>query len=147
MAVLFVISAVAVAVFEIDAEVFHRLAAQLLHDACIDDIAEARIETDGIAQRGGVGSEVVEGAEGERAEFLRRVALEEMRAAVDGVHRLPRARLTGEAGHEFFERRIELRRGGFQIVVGKGSFHHRVRITAATPQPASTSTDSTIQLY
>ena len=40
-------------------------------------------------------------AQRERAELLRRVGLEELRAAVDGVHRLARAGVAGKALREW----------------------------------------------
>src|SRR5205814_1973750 len=119
VSILFGISTVAVAVFEIDPEVLHRFAAQLLDDPLVDDVAVFRVDADGIAERGRIRREFIERMESERAEFLRRVALEQMRAPVDGMHRLPRARLAGKTGHEFLERRIERRRGGAEVVVGK----------------------------
>ena len=51
-----------------------------------------------------------------------------------------------QSGYTFLERRVELRRRGFEVVIGKSSFH-RVRITFATPHPTSTRRESTSQLY
>ena len=90
-----------------------------LDDAGVDDVAETRIEADGVAEGGGVGAVLVERAQRQRAELLRRVALEQMRAAVDGVHRLARSRFAGKAGHESCEGGIEFRCGGAEVVVGK----------------------------
>ena len=100
MAVLFGVRTIAVAVLEIDAEVFDRLAPQLLDDrartcranAAVDAVARSSSAGASVAR---VGRVLVERRQRQRAELRRRVRAEQMRAAVDGVHRLPVAGLAG----------------------------------------------------
>ena len=75
VAVLLVVRAVAVAVLEVDAEVLDRLALQLLDDARVDRSARAAIEAERRGERRRVRRVLVERAQRERAELLRRVGL------------------------------------------------------------------------
>ena len=89
VAVLLVIGPVAVAVLEVDAEVLDRLARQLVDDARVDAVGERRDRGRSPRRaRRGVGRVLVERPQRHRAELPRRVGLEQVRAAVDRVHRL-----------------------------------------------------------
>ena len=95
--VLLGVGAVAEAVLEVDPEILDRLARQLVDDARVDARARAsasRPERRGERRR--VGRVLLQRAQRDRAELLRRVGLEQMRAAVDDVHRLPRGGVAGE---------------------------------------------------
>ena len=102
VAVLLRVGTDAVAVLEIDAEVFHRLALQLLLDPAVDDLGDAGIDSDRLREGGGVRRVLRERLEGEVSELSGRVALEQVRAAVDRVHGLAGPGLAGGVAREIF---------------------------------------------
>jgi len=91
VAVLFVVGAVAVAVLEVDAEVLDRLAAQLLAHALEHLRRELAPNAQRFGKRRGVGRVGLERLHRDLAELVRRLCSEQVRSAVDGVHRLARA--------------------------------------------------------
>src|SRR5207244_10078699 len=95
VAVLLVVGTVAVSVLEVDAEVFHRFAAKLLDDARVNRLRLRAIDADGGRERRAVRRVLLKRAQRELAQLLRRVGLEQLRAAVDRVHRLARGRVAG----------------------------------------------------
>ena len=122
--IFFVIRAVPEAVLEIDPIVLDRFARQLVDDAEVDAIGERGVEADGGGEGPRVGRMILQRLQRERAELLRRVGLEQMRAAVDDVHRLAARRIAGELARDGGVRlvdRIEDRR---QRVVGDRRVRH-----------------------
>src|SRR5207244_3755455 len=97
VAVFLIVRSIAVAVLEIDAEVFDRLTLQFRNDASINGIREIVRNAQDAAELEWIGREFVERAQSQRAELHRRVALEQVRAAVNGVHRLSRGGVSGKA--------------------------------------------------
>src|SRR5439155_23347901 len=88
VAILLGVAADPVAVLEIDAEVLHGFAFQLLLDPRVDDLGDAGIDPDRLREGGGGRRVLRQGLEREVSELLRGVALEQVRATVDGVHGL-----------------------------------------------------------
>ena len=111
--ILFLVGPVAEAILEIDAEVLDRLARELVDDAQVDAIGQAGDPGPSApASAAGVGRVLLQRAQRQRAELLRGVGLEQVRAAVDGVHRLPRGRIAGKLlgdAHVRLVERIEKR--------------------------------------
>ena len=105
--VLLGVGTVAVAVLEIDAEVFHRLAAELLSDAVVHRHGQLRGEPDRGGEGFGVRGVLVEAAQRQVAELAGRVGAEQVGAAVDGVHGLPGGGVAGVALRVRGERRPE----------------------------------------
>ncbi len=89
VAVLFGVRAVAVAVLEVQPEVLDRLASQLLDHARMDARGRRRREAERGGERGRIGRVLVQGPQRRGAEARRGVRLEEVRAAVHHVNRLP----------------------------------------------------------
>ena len=96
VAVLLMIGAAAEAVLEVDAEILDRLARELVAHAGVDAIGRGGLGADHRGQGGGVRGVLVERPECHRPELLRRVSLEEVRAAVDRVDRLALGRVAGK---------------------------------------------------
>ena len=89
VAIFLCVGSVAVAVLEIDAEVFDRLASKLLYDTCPNRTRKLRrLEAQGPCKRRGVWRILVEHTARSDAELSCRVRAEQMRAAVNGVDRL-----------------------------------------------------------
>ena len=86
--VLLGVGAVAVPVLEINAEVLHRLAAQLFSNPVVHRGRQLRRETDGGSEGLRVRCILVEGAQREVAELARRVGAEQVGATVYRVHGL-----------------------------------------------------------
>jgi hypothetical protein len=95
IAVLLGIGAVAVAVLEVDAVVFHRLALQLGEHAGVDAIGQGLGHAEGVRERVGVGRVLAHGPQGQGPELAGRVGLEELRAAVHRVDGLTGGRVAG----------------------------------------------------
>src|SRR5207244_9741897 len=131
VAVFFVVGTVAVSVFEVDAEVFHRLAAELLDHAPVDRLRLRAIDADGGGEGRAVRRVLLQCAQCELPELLRRVGLEQLRAAVHGVHRLAGGRIAGKAFDEARERRVERRGGAADVVVAERGFHVAVEVYPA----------------
>src|SRR5262245_24547789 len=93
MSVLFRVGSIAVAVLEIEPEVLDRLTPELLDDAGADRVAV--VEAQRARQRLAVRRMLVQRLQRQLAKPRRGVAFEEVGTAVDGVHRLPIATLTG----------------------------------------------------
>src|SRR5262249_17722726 len=123
-AVLFVLGPVAEAVLEIDPEVFHRLARQLVDHARVDAVGDGLVEADGGGQRLRIRRVLLQRAQRAGAELARGVGLEQVGAAVDDVHRLaPRRvarKLAGRADVGFVERVDE---GGERVLRDAGAAH------------------------
>ena len=97
VAILLGIHTVAIAVLEIDAEVFDRFAAEFFNDPRTDRCrVNVRGETERRRKRFGVRGVLVEHGQCDRTELRRRISLEQVRSAVDGVHRLPIGTLAGK---------------------------------------------------
>src|SRR5262245_50668474 len=105
--VFFLIGSVAVAVFEVDAKVFDRLARQFFGNALPDFLGMNIADADRARERERIRAVLFENAHRLLAELSRSVELEELRTAVDGVHGLPLAGASGEALHEWDERAFE----------------------------------------
>ena len=88
--VLLAIGSIAEAVLEVDPQILDRLARQLFDDARVDPRRRGGIEAECRPERRRIGSVFLERAQRDAAQLLRRVGLEQMRAAVDDVHRLSR---------------------------------------------------------
>ena len=134
VAVLFVVGAIAVAVFEVDAEVFDGFARELLADALVDLGGEVAANADRFGERRGIGRVAVERLQRELAELLRRLGREQMRAAVDGVHRLARAGVAGVALREPRLRAVDaIERFGELLLGERGTCGHG-RVVSQLPR-------------
>src|SRR5262249_43814342 len=96
-------------------------------------------------ERARIGRVLLERAQREHAELLRRVRFEELRTAVNRVHRLASGGVAGKTFGKSGQRRIERRGGAADVVVGE--CRHRLRMIAAAIQPAMTSPPRMAQLY
>jgi hypothetical protein len=110
VAVFLFVRAVAVAVFEIDPVVLDRFAPQLFNHACVHQIGQALGQADGLREDGGVRSVFLKRAQRCGAQLGRGMHLEEMRAAVDDVHRLATPRLAGITPSKCLVGSLETRR-------------------------------------
>ena len=124
MAILLVVTADSVAVLEIDAEVFHRLALQLLLDPAVDDLGDAGIDSDRFREGGGVRRVLRERLEGEVSELSGRVALEQVRAAVDRVHGLAGPGLARVVAREIFLLCFQAGAEVAESLIGEGGLRH-----------------------
>src|SRR5207237_2294849 len=100
------------------------LALQLFLHPSVDDMGDRRVDADRLAECRRVGRVLREGLQSEVAELPRRVAFEQMRAPVDGVHRLARPGLAGVMAGEFVVLRLQARTEVPQGPVGKGGLSH-----------------------
>src|SRR6478672_11021314 len=98
MPVLLVIGAIAVAILEIEAEIFDGLAPQFLDNARVDFFAD--VNADGATQGFRVRRILFQGTQGDRPEFPSRVRAEQMRAAVNGMDGLTTIRFARVMAHE-----------------------------------------------
>ena len=138
VAVFFGVRPVAVAVLEVDPEVLDRLARSLSTTrARIVSPASRGAQAERAARTIGVGRMLVERRQRERAELRRRVAPEQMRAAVDGVHRLPVAALAGIVARDRAIRARSVETDRREIALGEGRrrrLRRRVRRHVLTAQ-------------
>jgi len=81
----------------------------------------------------------VQGLQRNRAELLRGVRFEEMRASIDDVHRLTMRRIAGEAIGDARVRLVEREQQRVHRVVGNRRVIHRVR-TIRQPKPSERTT-------
>ncbi len=90
------IGAIAVTVFEIEPEIFDRFAPQFFDDAGVNLLRQllVGIHPEHVRETGRIRRIFFERPQRHRAEFLRGVGLEEMRAAIDRVHRLSAMRFS-----------------------------------------------------
>ena len=95
--VLFGVRTIAVSVLEIDPEILDRLARQLFDQPRVEAVRRPRVRSPTQPPASRRRRVLVERPQGHRAQLLRRIGGEEMRAAVDGVHGLARGRIAGIA--------------------------------------------------
>src|SRR5207253_4231182 len=124
VAVLLGVAADSVAVLEIDAEVLHRFALQLLLDPRVDDLGDAGIDPDRLRESGGVRRVLRERLEREVSELLRGVALEQVRATVDGVYGLAGPGLARIVARERILLRLQARADLAEGLLGEGGLRH-----------------------
>ena len=125
--VLLGIGPVPVAVLEVDPEILDRLVLQLLRHAPIDRRGERLRELPAKRFREQLGRRgvLLQRPQGDDAQLLCRVGLEEMGAAIDGLHRLARGRLAGEDAREVQVRVVEGPDNVRDEFGGEGRFHGR----------------------
>ena len=101
----------------------------------VDAIGERAIQAEHAGERGRVGRVLLQRAQRQRAELLRRVGLEQVRAAVDRVNRLPRGPITRELFGDALVRLVErvekrrqrgFRNGGIRHDAGSIILHLRL---------------------
>src|SRR5205823_7638026 len=85
MAVLFSVGSIAIAIFEIESEVFHGFALKLLDDAGVDHRRGGSPDSHGCSESVRVSAILLQHTKRRRAETRRRVRPEQMRAAIDCV--------------------------------------------------------------
>ena len=103
------VGAIAVAILEIEPEIFNRFALQFLSDARVDLFEKRlfRFQAQCLAERGGVGRVFAHAAQGYFPKSAGRISLEEMRSSINGVHRLAPVGFPGITAHEFLIRRSQ----------------------------------------
>lgn len=102
-----------VAVLEVDAQVFDRLALQLGADAVVHGPGEVVAEAEDGGEGGGVGGVLVEGGEGPVTPGAEGVGGEDVTGDVDGVHGLAGARVTRVAALQL---RVDGGEGGADLL-------------------------------
>src|SRR5207245_3167329 len=134
VAVLLGVAADSVAVLEIDAEVLHRFALQLLLDPRVDDLGDAGIDPDRLRESAGVRRVLRERLEREVSELLRGVALEQVRATVDGVHGLAGPGLARIVARERILLRLQARADLAEGLLGGGGLRHGPCLSTLPPR-------------
>ena len=124
--------AIAVAVFKIQPEILRRFAAQLRHDALVNRHGEhpRPRHVERLVQRVRIRRVFIERTQRDRAELLRGIRLEKVRAAIDDMHRLPAVRLAGIPLHEGEIRAGEFGGDGIEIGGFQGRTQSGVRFTS-----------------
>ncbi len=112
-------------VFEIDPEILDRFTRQLLDDAGVETIGERRFEIERARKRRRIGRVLLERAQGDRAELAGQGRVEQMRAAVDRMDRLPARRVAGKLLGRSNIRLVErVEKGGQRVVRDRRLGHH-----------------------
>jgi len=130
--VFFYVRSISVTIFEIEPEIFHRFATKFFNDAIVNDFCESFVAgpSDCASQARRVGRVFFQRAERDRAQLLRGISFEKMRAAVNRVDRLPPIRFAGVPAHERLVRFAELRdnAGGLVWIKAAARTHFGCRV-------------------